>query len=123
MLFNYFAGAIFTTQEVVTICLVAFAIIGTLVGSTIFIGKKLVDKTRKEGTSTLSLGKALLIGFGLLAAIILLFLVIPTMVKDSNWNKKQRTCAKEVGYQSPADDNSDVATAESQTAYRKCLGL
>jgi hypothetical protein len=124
MLFNYFAGAIFTPQEVVTFCLVAFAVIGTLAGLTLFIGKKLLNRTRKEGNKkTLSLGKALLVGFGLVAASILLFFVLPTMIKDNNWARRQQSCAKDAGYKSPNDDNSGYATAESQGAYRKCLGL
>lgn len=101
MPFSYFAGAIFTTQEVVIFCLVAFAITGTLAGSIIFVGKKLLDiKRGGSAKSKLSPGMALLIGFGLITSVILLFFVMPTVIKDSN-----------------------RATAESQSAYRECLDL
>lgn len=123
MLFNYFAGAIFTIQEVVIFCLVAFVIFGIVSGSILFFSKKLLNKTRKGGANKLSLGKAISIGFGLVTTFILLFFVAPTMIKDANWNRRQQSCAKQVGYESPADDNSNRATANSQAAYRDCLGV
>lgn len=124
MSINYFAGSVFTTQEVLVFGLAAFAILGILVGLIIFVSKKLLDKTQKEDArNKLNIGKSLAISFGFIAAIVLLFFVAPTMVKNGNWNKKQQSCARETGYASPADDNSSLATADSQDAYRRCLDL
>ncbi len=53
--------------------------------------------------------------------LIISFGVIPTLIKDKSSIDKQDSCAKEVGYSSPGDDNSSNATAESQSAYRLCL--
>jgi len=123
MLFNYFAGAIFTTQEVVTFGILAFTVIGILFGLILFYSKKLIYKKHNNIGSSFGIGKALVIGFGLLSVIILLFFVAPTMVKDNSWDRKQQSCAKEVGYNNPNDNNSGSATAETQTAYRNCLRL
>ncbi len=90
MLFNYFAGAIFTTQEVVTFCLVAFVMICVFAGLIIYVGKKLLNKTQGQGAkSKPSLGSALLIGSGFVGTIILLFFVVPTLIKDNNWNRNR----------------------------------
>jgi amino acid transporter len=124
MFFDYFAGALFTSQEVFLFCVVAFVIFGSITGAAIFIGRKLLKRPAKKGQeSRPGLSASLLIGFAIVAAIILIFFVIPTMVKDSRWDRRQQTCAKQVGYASPAEDNSSIATAESQSAYRQCLGL
>ncbi len=114
----------FTTQEVVAYCLVAFLFIGVVVGLLLYAVKRLMARKQNNGEpNKFGIGKSVLIGLGLVAAVIILFFVAPTMVKDNNWNRKQQSCAKQVGYQSPGDDNSGHATAESQVAYRDCLYL
>ncbi len=65
--------------------------------------------------------KTFLIILGLCAVGSLVFIVIPTVLKDNSWQQKQVTCAREAGYYSPAEDNSFSATAESQATYRLCL--
>jgi len=119
---DYFAGAIFTPQEVSLFSVTAFVIAGTLAGISIFFGQKLYNKvTTRNSKGRKKLFTAMLLGYGLVGAIILLFFVLPTIVKDSNWENKQQSCAKKVGYSSPAEDNSNSATSKSQSAYRLCL--
>ena len=126
---NYFAGAIFTPEEVFLFGAIAFLIVGTAVGLLIFAGKKLSEKTKSPNSevpinpkSRISLPVALLIGFGVVAAAILAFGVIPTMISDGSYRNKQERCAREAGYESVADDNDpDKATGESQAAFRACL--
>ena len=120
MLFDYFAGAIFTPQEAFSLYAIAFAVVSVVTGLAIFLGRELL---RQDQGKKLGLSKSLLIGSVLVALIVLVFFVVPTMVRDSKWEGKQETCAKQVGYASSADDNSSIATAESQSAYRRCLGL
>lgn len=117
---DYIAGEIFTPQEVFIFSTIAFIIAGVFVGLIAYLTSKII-KTGKK--SKLSLRNALLSGYVFVATIILLFFVVPTMIKDNAWEKKNQTCATEAGYDSPADDNSSRATAESQSAYRLCLDL
>lgn len=68
-----------------------------------------------------SLLKILLIVFTLSIIGALTLLVLPTVFRDKTWEDGQAKCAKEAGYETPADDNSQSATAESQSIYRSCL--
>ena len=120
MLLEYFADGIFTTQQVVIFCTVAFLALGTFIGFLIFVGRKLIEKGQ-EGELTLV--RSLLIGFLIISLIILIIFVIPTKVEDARWERMQSECAKKVGYASPAEDNSNIATIESQYAYRQCLNF
>ena len=123
MYYDYFAGAIYTPQQIFMFCAVAFLVAGTVAGLVIFFGRKLANRAARQSKGNPRLSASLLIGFAVVAMAVLLFLVIPTLLKDRSWDSKQQTCAEEVGYSSPAEDNSNVATAESQSAYRRCLGL
>lgn len=117
----YFAGGLYSTQEVVLFCSVAIAIAGVSVGVIVFLVKKLLIKLNKQHPDKhISLPKALLIGF-LVVGVIIFLCLLPTIIKDRIWIHKQGACAKQVGYQSPADDQSGYATAESQAAYQACL--
>jgi hypothetical protein len=79
-----------------------------------------MTKSAPSDTKKISWPKSVLIGFAVVGSIIIL-LLLPTFIKDRIWIHKQGTCAKQVGYSSPADDQSESATAESQAAYQKCL--
>ncbi len=51
----------------------------------------------------------------------ILFIYVPTKKSDNAFIEKQKVCANQVGYESPMDDNTSNATAQSQQAYRNCL--
>jgi hypothetical protein len=59
-------------------------------------------------------------GLWLVAAVGFLVFVVPMLVMDSDW-RKQQACARQVGYDRPADNTSSQATAKSQAAYQACL--
>ena len=76
MLFNNFAGPVFTTQDVVMFCIVSLINIGVLVGLAIFIGKLIRARIRSRGTgANPRLRKSEVIAFLIIAVGILLFFV------------------------------------------------
>ncbi|MBP9852883.1 MAG: hypothetical protein QG629_691 [Patescibacteria group bacterium] len=80
------------------------------------------ENTRAKPTHELK--RFMLIFFitlGMAIFSVLLFVGLPSMLTDKKWQNKQEACAKEVGYSSPAADNSSLATSDSQRAYRACL--
>lgn len=117
---NYLADSIFSPQEELLFWFITFVLLGIAAGVISFSVKKLL--VRGAGKNP-KLSNSLLLGFAAVATIILVFFVIPLVIKDSNEQRKQQFCAKRVGYANPADDNSNIATAETQLAYRQCLGL
>lgn len=119
----YFAGAIFTPQEVFLFLASVFIVVGIITGAAIFFIKKILSKnTNKPGTKV-SLPLSVQAGFGLVAAAVLILFVIPTSIKDNAARKKEEDCAKKAGYNAAWEDNSTKATPESQTAFRNCLGI
>lgn len=79
---------------------------------------------RKSYNIKLEFKRFLLIFVVTLASVglVVLFTVyIPTLNKDNKYKDKLESCAKQVGYSSSADDNSPIATAESQSAFRLCI--
>lgn len=121
---NYFAGAIFTPQEVAKFCIVAFLLLSFVAGLILFLSKRLLNRQASRlSKRKISFVSAMLLGALLVGAIISLGFVLPTVIKDTNSRNRQTSCAKQVGYANPADDSSVNATSESQTAYRSCLGL
>lgn len=122
---EYFADSSLSVSQLVFLYLLtAFIVIGILTGVIVFITARLLRKNTKwKLANNLKLSSSLLLGLTLVAVIILAFIIIPTNIKNSRWEIKQQKCAKQVGYANPGDDNSNSATAESQAAYSKCLGL
>jgi len=125
-MFDYIAGAVLSTQAVVLYFLVVFVSASVVAGLAIFFGKRLFaavekDRAGKEGKK-FTFWQAMLAGIMVTAVVVIVFFVIPTVVKDQNWRNKQQTCAKQASYSSPIDDDSDKATPESQDTYRRCLG-
>ncbi len=123
MPFDYFAGAIFTTQELVTYCAGVFLLISMVLGLFLYTGNKFLKKFAPQHSKKIGFLPSILLASVIICIIVLFVFVVPTIIKDSSWRNKQATCAKQVGYASPADDNSDVATSASQSEYRQCLGL
>ena len=123
MQFEYFAGPVFSPQFLISISAVLFVIAGALAGIIIFWGWNIFNTvTARKSKNKVSFSRAILLGYALVAAV-LLFVVLPIMVRNNHWKNKQQSCAREVGYASPspAEDNSGSVTAELQTAYRLCL--
>lgn len=117
-----FVGAIFTNQELFIYGIIAFIIAGLLLGTTLFVSTRIFNKaTARKKTKSLNLVNATLLGFGIIAALLLLFFIIPTVIEDRNWQDKQQDCANEVGYESPVDNNSASVTAKEQSDYSDCL--
>jgi hypothetical protein len=114
---NYSADFVFAFYAVIFF---AFLLVSVVVGLLIFILSKVLHKSTSQD-SELRIPKALLIGIVVTGIAGVVFYVIPSMIKDSNWRSKQEICAKEAGYASPGDDNTNKATAESQDIYRKCI--
>lgn len=75
----------------------------------------------RKSAIKISFGKIFLLLLILCSLGLLFFAVLPTVVSDYAWRKKQGVCAQKAGYVSPADDNSTRASAESQTIFRSCL--
>jgi len=104
-----------------------FPIICLLVGSAIIT--LLVAVMKRGGNEKTDIAKILflylkvfsiLVGISIVGAI--LFIYIPTRMKDAAYIRKQNDCAQIVGYDSPADDeNFSIATAQSQVLYRACI--
>ena len=109
-----FAEAIINNSQWTTIVLVTIALGAILVAGVIFLGAKLTNRNT-------SYVKILLATLGIIAVLLLGFGVIPTVISDNNQRNKQDQCAQEAGYESPADNNTNKATAESQSIYRDCL--
>lgn len=98
--------------------IVAILAVGTVIGLVIFAFKKLADRNQ---TKKPRLKTSIMLGLVAVIAGLVCFLVIPTMIKDSQWEAKQQTCAEEAGYDSPADDNNPALTTPmSQKIYRDC---
>lgn len=125
MLFEYFAGAIFTPQQIILFYVVAGIIAGLVISLPVCVGWLLFNKfTKRETNLRRVLLTSVLIGFALALLAALVLIVAPTRIKDYTWQQKQEHCAQQAGYRSPADDASPAtSTAESQAAYRDCLQL
>lgn len=120
----YLAGPIFTPQEVFMFGTAAFLVISILVGAGIFLVRKLLNKTRFGNPSgKTSFLKSILLGLGVSALAILMFLIIPTWVKDANWERKQDRCAVNAGFKNRLEIDSNLADnlAEKQASYQTCL--
>ncbi len=120
MIPNYFASAIFTPQEILFLCVIAFVLLGVAVGAVSFLVRKLLGRGKGKNPK---ISRYMIFGFAVVATIILIFILIPKMIKDSRWERKQQTCAERAGYTNPAEDNSNIATSETQSKYRQCLEL
>jgi H+/Cl- antiporter ClcA len=115
-----FAGPVISNSDYYSILAVIFIIIGVILGAVIYSLKKLFNRN-KISAKSISISKSFLIAINILVVAILVFLVIPTTVKDYLWDRKQSKCAEESGYTSPADNESSKATAASQKTYKDCL--
>ncbi len=116
------AGTIFDDREVLSFVVTLFVVVGLVLSASIFFGNKIFRKaTATDTVHSFGVGKAVLFGFGLVVILMILFLIIPTQLNDRLWMDKQDSCAEEVGYSSPGDDNAGHATAEQQSKYGNCL--
>ncbi|MDQ5913388.1 MAG: hypothetical protein QG623_6 [Patescibacteria group bacterium] len=116
------AGGIFTNQELFIYGIITFIIASLLLGTALFVSTRIFNKaTARKKTKSLNLVNATLLGFGIIAALLLFFFIMPTVIEDRNWLNKQQDCAREVGYESPADNNSISVTAKEQSDYDDCL--
>lgn len=115
-------GAIFTDQEIFIYGAIIFIVASFIVGTVLYVGKLMFNKlTSKKVLKSTRLLKTTLLGAGIIAILLFLFLILPTVIEDRNWQKKQQECAIEVGYDSPADNNSINVTAKEQSDYDDCL--
>lgn len=124
MRLDYFAGAIFTPQEALVFGVFAFLITGSVAGIIIFLGKKLVNRgSPRNPKRENSLFATMMLGFGVVAVIILGFFVIPALIRDHNWVKKQDRCALDAGFTNRFETDSATIhnLAEKQTLYHSCL--
>lgn len=117
---NVFAGPVFPNESYYSIALVSLLVIIALLTLIIFIVWKLTSR-KKTLTNKKAFSKSLLLSSVFIVCAILIFFVIPTVIEDAQYKRKQSECAKKVGYSSPADDNSSIATASSQELYRECI--
>jgi len=117
----FFAGPIFTDTEWYSILTSVFIMLSVLLATILFFARKLMHRKGKLKQDVTFI-KSLVVSTSILGLTVIGVFVIPTMVKDSKWEKKQLECAKKVGYSSPADNNDpSKITAASQTAYRDCI--
>jgi heme/copper-type cytochrome/quinol oxidase subunit 2 len=115
-----FAGPVISNTDYSLILTVAFLVIVVVLAAVLFFVKRLLNKN-KSLAKKLSIEKSFLIATSTLAAGILMFLVIPTILSDHRWDNKQADCAIQAGYTSPSDNESSKATPVSQKLYKECL--
>ncbi len=122
MQFMIFAGPVFSTEQVVLFSVITLSLLGLAVGIVVFLIRKFLFSKNKKNSSNKSMSmKSVLTGIFIVFMVLLVFGIIPTVIKDNSWNRKQDDCAEQVGYTSPGDNNSNRATFASQSAYRTCL--
>lgn len=122
MLFDRFAGPIFSTEDVVKAGIVGLIIIIFVVSILLDISNYAYNKVSPHAKQrNFSSPKLKVIIIGVLLSAVVLFFAVPAKLRDYQWQKKQELCAAQVGYASPAENNSSKATAASQNAFRTCL--
>ncbi len=102
----------------------AFLILSTVVGLIIYAGKRLSRKASfTNSKKKVSLPVSILIGCGVVATVVLVFIVIPTVVNDNNHIKKQDECALSAGFKDRFESESSSVDnlAEKQALYNTCL--
>ena len=58
----------------------------------------------------------------LVSIVFFAMFILPNWTDEIRWNNLQQTCARQVGYVSPEDNNNPaIMTAQSQTRYNSCL--
>jgi heme/copper-type cytochrome/quinol oxidase subunit 2 len=121
MLLHLFAGPVISNELYYTIIFVSLIVIIAVLTLVIFILRKLTS-SKKSLKNRKTFAKSFLISSMIILSVILIFFVIPTVIKDIQWARKQSDCAKKSGYTSPGDDNNPIiATYYSQSTYEKCL--
>jgi H+/Cl- antiporter ClcA len=120
MILYIFAGPVISNRDYYSLLAVIFVIFGIFLAAVIYLVKKLLNRNKTSLTNT-SIPKSFLIAIGILVIVVLVFLIIPTTVKDYLWDRKQSECADKAGYSSPSDNESSKATAASQKSYNECL--
>lgn len=116
-----FAGAIFSETESRLIIASAVAILSLIIGIILYVIIRLFRHFGMDKIPHLKLWHCLLIGLAGVITTGLVGIIIPAKIKDMQWKNLQNRCAKEVGYQSPADDNNpQIATSQTQQLYWQC---
>jgi len=122
--YYYFAGSIFTIQELLPFIIGVLALIGIIIGLFVFFVTGVARKISTHNSKKrIGLGASITVGFIILIVIILLVFVIPTKIKDSNYIKKQDRCALLAGFKSRAyvEDPNVQNLGEKQEVYSRCL--
>ena len=66
--------------------------------------------------------KSILVIAVVVLAVFFSVYILPDIVRRVNWQSLMATCAEQVGYGSPDDNNNlQIATSESQMRYQECI--
>jgi hypothetical protein len=120
MLLRLLAGPVISNELYYTIIFASLIAIITVLTLVIYILKKVLPS--KKPLKKKAFSKSFLLSSMIILSAVLIFLIIPTVIKDTQWERKQINCANEAGYASPSDDNNpNITTFYSQSTYRNCL--